>query len=157
MTERFRPNVAVIVTDGRGRVLLCVRTDAKYSPHPQTVQGGIDPGESPRDAAVREMREELGLQNEEFEITGELSEAHPYRWDAQHIREVASEFVGQEQRFFLARVISGVKFDLAGHHGEFSRVWWGTAKELLDNCWPPKRPGFQAALTAFGLLKGEEV
>lgn len=52
------PAVAAIIRDDQGRVLL-VRTTAGHWSLPA---GAIDPGESPREAVVRETREETGLE-----------------------------------------------------------------------------------------------
>jgi 8-oxo-dGTP pyrophosphatase MutT (NUDIX family) len=52
------PAVAAVIHDQVGRVLL-VRTTAGYWSLPA---GAIDPGESPREAVVRETREETGLE-----------------------------------------------------------------------------------------------
>lgn len=51
---------AVAVRDGR--VLLCQRHDASHLPLRWEFPGGkVDPGESPREALVRELHEELGV------------------------------------------------------------------------------------------------
>ena len=155
MEKRYRPNAAVLITDGQGRVLLCERVDGLYS-QVQTVQGGIDAGETAREAAVREVYEEIGLKPEDFAIIGEQKEKFRYDWPVEYKSKfppgVLDEFVGQEQTFFLAQVRPDVKFDLETHHPEFARVWWGTAQELVEKCWEVKRPGIRAALQEFGLL-----
>lgn len=155
MQKKFRPNAAVIVTDGHGRVLLCEREDGVYS-QVQTVQGGIDPGETAREAAVREVYEEIGLQPEQFDIIDELPETFRYEWPGDYRARFNGEkheaFAGQEQTFFLAKVHLGVDFDLETHNKEFARVSWGTPRELVERCWEKKRPGIAAALRAFGLL-----
>ena len=58
------PAVSVVVPDNQGRILLIRRTDNKYWSIPG---GGMEPGESVREAAVREVREETGM---DCEITG---------------------------------------------------------------------------------------
>lgn len=150
----YRPNAAVIVTDGRGRVLLCERNDRTRAI--QTVQGGIDPGESARDAAEREMSEELGLSPGQFAIVDQLSQTYSYDFPFSAVlRRPFSRYKGQEQSFFLATVAPDATFALdADAVQEFSRVWWGTPQELLDGMWEPKRRGTRAALMAFGLLAG---
>jgi ADP-ribose pyrophosphatase YjhB (NUDIX family) len=58
------PAVSAIVTDDRDRILLILRTDNNYWAIPG---GGVKPGESVRDAAAREVKEETGI---DCEVTG---------------------------------------------------------------------------------------
>ncbi len=51
------PAVAAVIWDERGRVLVVDQTDGGVS----LPAGAIDPGESPREAVIREVREETGL------------------------------------------------------------------------------------------------
>lgn len=61
------PAVSVLVFDEQGRVLLVRSADSRK----WTTPGGmIEPGESPADAAVREMWEETGLKVELTRIIG---------------------------------------------------------------------------------------
>ena len=62
------PSVAVILRDD-ARILLVRQSD-----HGQwgLLGGGIDPGESPRDAAIRETREEVGLEIDLGHIVGAI-------------------------------------------------------------------------------------
>jgi len=150
----YRPNAAIIVTDGEGHVLLCERNDLKYEGHWQTPQGGIDPGETAREAASRELGEELGLAPEEFEIIGESAHKYKYEWtEAYQLMNPFRAFVGQEQQFFLARVKPDAQFYLDSiGHGEFKQVKWGSPSDLVKYCWEAKRPGIEASLKEFGLL-----
>lgn len=68
------PSVAVILRDGDARILLVRHVD-----HGQwaLLGGAVDPGESPRAAAVRESREEVGLDVALGEIMGALG-GHQY-------------------------------------------------------------------------------
>lgn len=146
--KSFRPNVAVIVTDDSGRVLLCERR--KPAGAIQTVQGGIDPGETPEQAARRELQEELGLSPQDFEITEMLLKSYRYIWDPPIRKQLEEKhYVGQEQHFFLAKVRPDVKFDLDKHHREFQKVYWGTPENMLKHIWETKRPGMKAAIEAF--------
>lgn len=158
MQNQYRPNAAVIITNEEGQVLLCERNFPGYADNTvQTVQGGIDPGETPREAAEREMMEELGVTKEDFEIIDELDETFTYEWQKEYLEESRtlypdSPYIGQEQHFFLAMFNGDVQFDLDAHHREFHAVRWGTPQELIDGIWEPKRKGTKAALKAFGLL-----
>jgi len=51
------PGVAAVIRDEQGRVLIQRRPDGSWS----LPAGAIEPGESPADAVVREVREETGL------------------------------------------------------------------------------------------------
>lgn len=61
------PSVTMVVRDDRGRILLTKNADVNS----WTLPGGsIEPNESPKDAAIREMREETGLFVEPVRIIG---------------------------------------------------------------------------------------
>lgn len=153
--KKYRQNAAIIVTDGQGNVLLCERYDKPGMI--QTVQGGIDDGESPEEAAVRELKEELGIDPEHFEVKEYLLGTHRYDWTPEiqkKLRQLGKKikYTGQEQHFFLVEIAHDQEFDLDFHHREFSRVWWGSPQELLDQIWHRKRPGLEAALKGFELI-----
>lgn len=152
----YRKNAAVIVTDGNGRVLLCEREDLPGAV--QTVQGGIDDGETALEAARRELHEEIGLSDGEFRIVASLPDPYRYDWPKEVLARLRptdafTKFAGQEQYFFLAEAPSDASFRLDGHAREFRRVWWGAPRELVDGAWEYKRPILQAALERFGLLE----
>lgn len=156
MEKLYRPNVAILITNGLGQVLICERIDGVFSAQVQTVQGGIDEGETAREAAVREVYEEIGLRPEQFEIIAEQAEKFRYEWPEDYKNKFPpgelDKFIGKEQTFFLAQVEPDVAFDLETHHPEFARVWWGTPEDLVEQCWEVKRPGIEKALKEFGLL-----
>lgn len=157
MEKKYRPNVAVIVTDGHGRVLLCERmpdTSETVDRVLQTVQGGIDPRETPREAAFRELYEEIGVPSDKVEIMAESTDKYSYDWSEEYKKTLHPDsFSGQEQQFFLAKVDSDFPFNLKTvPPQEFKSVRWGSAEELLAGLWAPKRPGTEAALREFGLL-----
>ena len=142
-----------MITDGQGHVLLCERVDTTYQ-HIQTVQGGVDAGETPRQAAERELKEELGLAQGQFEIIAEAPSTYRYEWPEAYQRSIKNkdQYVGQEQTFFLALIPFDAVFHLDKHNREFSRVWWGTPEALLSQSWDIKQPGNKAALRYFGLI-----
>jgi len=54
----YRLNVGLIVVNDKGKLLLCKRKDSENWQFPQ---GGIDLGEKPEAAALRELYEEVGI------------------------------------------------------------------------------------------------
>jgi len=67
------PAVSAIVTDDHGGILLILRTDNKYWSIPG---GGVKPGESIKEAAAREVKEETGIDCEVTGLVGIYSDPH---------------------------------------------------------------------------------
>ncbi|MBR1904667.1 MAG: NUDIX domain-containing protein, partial [Alphaproteobacteria bacterium] len=59
MTETYRLNAGVVVFNRKRQVLLCRRSDEKDAW--QFPQGGIEKGETPAAAALRELEEETSI------------------------------------------------------------------------------------------------
>jgi ADP-ribose pyrophosphatase YjhB (NUDIX family) len=66
----FTIGVFGIITDNEGRILLCHRRDRDLWNLPG---GGVEAGESPVDALVREIKEETGLEAIPVHLTGVYS------------------------------------------------------------------------------------
>jgi len=79
-------------------------------------KGLIEPEEDPRDTAVREVREETGLEAEIEEDLGEIS--YFYVWEGVRVRKSV--------RFFLMRATGG---DTADHDHEMEEVRWFPLEE----------------------------
>lgn len=81
-------------------------------------KGLIEEGEGAADAAVREVREETGL---EAEIEAELGRvSYFYVWEGERVHKVV--------RFFLMRATGG---DVADHDHEMEDVRWFPAEDAL--------------------------
>src|ERR1700752_2324245 len=65
----YRPAVGIMLLNAQGEVFVARRLDMPTTPAWQMPQGGIDPGETPRQAALRELEEEIGTAK--AEIIGE--------------------------------------------------------------------------------------
>lgn len=149
----YRPNVAVIVTDGQGNVLLCERQLRDGRLIIQTVQGGIDDGESAEHAAYREMEEEIGVTPAQVQNIRPSTVVWRYDFLPEDLKMFPfSTHIGQEQQYFLATVAPETTFSLHRHHQEFTRVFWGSPAELLQKSWERKREGLALAMKEWGML-----
>jgi putative (di)nucleoside polyphosphate hydrolase len=115
----------------------------------QMPQGGIDPGETPRAAAFRELREELGTANADIVAVTRnwLSYALPAELLA---RLPAPRWRGQTQKWFLMRFAGADdEIDVATEHPEFSAWKWVPADDLLGLIVPFKRELYRHVLATF--------
>ena len=71
----YRPGVGIMLLDGQGRVFVARRIDTSAEAW-QMPQGGIDKKEEPREAALRELREEIGT--DRAKIVAESGLWRPY-------------------------------------------------------------------------------
>ena len=98
-TDGYRANVGIILTDGKGLVLLGGRVGQGGWQFPQ---GGIRTDESPEQAMYRELGEEIGLQADDVEVMGETREWLRYRLPARYIRKNSHPVcIGQKQRWYM--------------------------------------------------------
>jgi putative (di)nucleoside polyphosphate hydrolase len=146
MKSEYRPCVAALVENAAGLLLVAERQDIPESW--QFPQGGIDPGETPRIALIRELGEELSLQPQDVEV---LEEKGGYRYDfpAKHRRW--GKYLGQEQTYFRCRLLSpDSAINLETAHPEFRSWKWIRPEEFRIKWLPPfKRPVYEAVLRDF--------
>jgi len=115
----------------------------------QMPQGGIDDGEAPRQAAMRELKEEAGT--DKAEIIAEMDDWITYDLPA-HLVGVAfhGKYRGQRQKWFALRFLGDDgDIDLHAHEPEFSAWKWLTIEELQHVIVPFKRDSYAKIVTAF--------
>jgi putative (di)nucleoside polyphosphate hydrolase len=143
----YRPCVGVVLRNGDGRVWVGRRTDTAGAW--QMPQGGIDPGETPLQAARRELQEETGVRNVEplAETAGWLRYDLP---DDLLGRVWGGRFRGQEQKWFLLNFLGDDdEIDLDAHHREFEDWQWAAADAVLARIVPFKRQVYAAVFAEF--------
>ena len=151
--QGYRPGVGVMLLDGQNRVFVGRRIDMTGD-HWQMPQGGIDRGETPRAAALRELKEEIGTDKAEF-----LAESAQWlRYEVP--RDIAGRvwggrYRGQMQKWFAMRFIGrDGDIDLEAAHPEFNAWKWVVATELPKLIVPFKRQLYLDILAEFGKLCG---
>lgn len=146
MSKRYRSNVAAILQDGRGRLLIGQRSD-----HPecwQFPQGGVDDGESPEAAVRREVLEEVGIGPEDYEV---VRTSGPHRYDFPWGPNRRG-FSGQEQIYFLCRLRADRETPLSAEKtcGEFADFRWVPTAGFPVHLAPPmKQEVYRAVLADF--------
>lgn len=126
----YRKNVAMIVLNQDNLILTGER--ANIPGVWQLPQGGIDEGEKPYDAAVRELEEETGLKDVEY--VAETRQTYRYDFpDWLQNAPIAKEYKGQEQIYFVFRINSNDLPDVKNSDGEFVAFKWMSSEEILKN------------------------
>ncbi|MDW4549707.1 RNA pyrophosphohydrolase [Defluviimonas sp. D31] len=146
----YRPCVGVVLIDARGRIFAGQRKDSEVAAW-QMPQGGIDDGERPRKAALRELREETGVTEELVDFVAKSPDWVTYDLPDHLVGKVwGGRFRGQKQRWFLFRFLGrDDQIDIATEHPEFSEWRWVTADEMLAAIVPFKRAVYEEVVAAF--------
>ncbi len=146
--ETLRPCVGIMLLNREGKVFVGARSDLPDM-HWQMPQGGIDAGESPRMAALRELREEIGT--DRAELVAELDRWIPYIVPPDLARQAWNgRYRGQKQRWFAMRFV-GTDEDIRidGPHREFKDWKWVEIDDLVGLVVPFKRPVYREVVAAF--------
>ncbi|MDW3117368.1 MAG: RNA pyrophosphohydrolase [Roseovarius pacificus] len=147
----YRPCVGVMLANAEGRVFVGQRIDQDITAW-QMPQGGIDPGEAPRDAALRELWEETGVPADMVTIETETEGWIPYELPHDIVPRIwKGRYKGQEQKWFLLR-FHGQDSDvnIETEHPEFSEWRWLDPAELIANIVPFKRTVYERVMAEFG-------
>lgn len=146
----YRPCVGVVLIDARGMVFAGQRIDSP-TPAWQMPQGGIDEGETPREAAYRELREETGVTRDKVEFVGKTHGWVTYDLPPELLGKVwGGKYRGQRQKWFLFR-FKGQDADvkIASDHPEFSTWRWILADEMVESIVTFKRAVYDEVIRSF--------
>ncbi len=149
-TREYRPGVGVVLVNGDGMVFVGRRIDMPSGwPAWQMPQGGIDVGETPMQAARRELYEETGT--DKAKIIAESRQWLHYDLPAAIIGTAwGGRYRGQRQKWFLMRFDGkDIDIDLCRHEAEFDAWKWVAPAQLPDLIVDFKRPVYIAVLAEF--------
>lgn len=147
----YRPCVGIMLINREGRVLVAKRIDMPSDAW-QMPQGGIDEGEDPRAAALRELSEEVGTNA--AEILAETPDWLTYDLPDELIGKLwEGRFRGQCQKWFAMRFTGADSdIDIATDNPEFSDWKWVEPAALPGLIVPFKRDLYAELVRRFGPL-----
>jgi putative (di)nucleoside polyphosphate hydrolase len=156
---RYRPCVGIAVFNAANAVFIGRRQGGPEhvaDGHEwQMPQGGIDPGETPVKAAIRELCEETNITS--ITLLGEVPGWLTYDLPAEIARAAwKGRYLGQAQKWFAFRFTGeNGEIDIdapggGGHKPEFTDWRWERLERTPELIIPFKRPVYEAVVAAFG-------
>ena len=151
-----RANVGIALFNQAGQVWLGRRNAAPPPYHWQLPQGGIDAGEDPASAALRELSEETGIATELVKPLGEIPGWLAYDYPPEvrdQPRFHGKHHLGQKQRWYAYR-FHGIDTDIAlDRHDdiEFDAWRWAELSEITALIIPWKRSIYQRVVAEFSV------
>jgi putative (di)nucleoside polyphosphate hydrolase len=148
----YRPNAGLALFHRDGLVFLGRRVSAEGPYQWQMPQGGVDRGESARDAALRELEEEIGVKAKHVDLLEEIEDWLYYDFpiDVRTKMKPRGRYMGQRQKWFAFRFKgrdADIKLDT--HTPEFSDWRWAPLESAPELVIPFKRPTYEEVARRF--------
>tara|TARA_Y100000992_G_C20919324_1_gene329153 strand:- start:40 stop:513 length:474 start_codon:yes stop_codon:yes gene_type:complete len=146
----YRPNVGMMILNKKKEIFVGKRID-----HPsefwQMPQGGIDTKEKPEVAALREMREEVGIKKNLVKLITESKDWYYYQIPKDLAETLwKGKYKGQRQKWFLYKFIGSYNdINIHTDHPEFSNWKWVDKEFLVPNIVPFKKEIYSKLLNEF--------
>jgi putative (di)nucleoside polyphosphate hydrolase len=141
----YRSGVGIMLLNSAGRVFVGRRIDQAVASW-QMPQGGIDEGETPKQAALRELKEETGI--DKVQILAETGGWLRYDYPADIVG--FQGYKGQQQQWFAMLFLGeDAEIDVATDHPEFNDWQWATPERLPELIVAFKRQLYRDVTAAF--------
>ncbi len=161
----YRPCVGVMLLNGAG--LAFVGRRRPKGPHDlvnerfewQMPQGGVDEGEAPVDAALRELYEETNVRS--VEVLAEIEPWLSYDLPPESAKRWKGKYIGQTQKWFALRFTGeDCEIDIArpadgAHQPEFDEWRWERPSLLPELIVPFKRHVYERVVREFAYLSAK--
>ncbi|MDH2328215.1 RNA pyrophosphohydrolase [Cereibacter sp. SYSU M97828] len=146
----YRPCVGVMLINDAGLIFAGQRLDSNAAAW-QMPQGGIDDGEKPREAALRELWEETGVTEDLVKFVAKTEGWVTYDLPPELLGKVwGGKYRGQKQKWFLYRFKGrDDQVKIETDHPEFSEWRWIGAGEMVEKIVPFKRAVYEAVIAEF--------
>ncbi|MBY8976052.1 RNA pyrophosphohydrolase [Rhodobacteraceae bacterium NNCM2] len=146
----YRPCVGLVILNNDRHIFAGQRIDNAMDAW-QMPQGGIDKGESPVEAAMRELTEETGISPGSVKVLRESTEWHAYDLPRHLVSKLwKGRYRGQKQRWFALRFEgddSEIVIDT--DEPEFKCWAWMGEAELIRKIVPFKRDTYSRVFAEF--------
>lgn len=145
----YRLGVGLMIVNSQKKIFIGKRTDSKNPFSWQMPQGGINSGETPSKAALREMKEEIG--SDSGTIIAETKNWYCYDLPTKAIHRMWNgQYKGQKQKWFLIKYTGlDSEINLMTEHPEFSRWRWIKLNQLTRVVVPFKKSLYEAVVREF--------
>ncbi|GLT02755.1 RNA pyrophosphohydrolase [Sphingobium jiangsuense] len=149
-TLPYRPCVGMMLVNMDGKVFVGQRLDSEVEAW-QMPQGGIDPGEEPRDTALRELGEETGIAPDLVNIIARAREELFYDLPDELVGKIwGGKYRGQRQTWFLMRFLgTDADVNIRTAHQEFRDWRWVVPEELPELIVPFKKKLYRDLVQEF--------
>ena len=146
----YRPCVGVMLANMSNKVFVGQRID-NPTPAWQMPQGGIDPGEEPETAALRELWEETGVTSDLVSVEAATRDWLTYDLPHDLVPKIWNgRYRGQKQRWYLMRFHGADnQIVIETQHPEFSKWTWLDPSDLVEKIVPFKREVYAQVVAEF--------